>query len=49
MEIFGFISEKSTNSILERQERQGVLFSSDDNELSNKSDIVKGGKYITYF
>ena len=49
MEIFGFISEKSTNSILVRQEMQGVLFSSDDNELSNKSDIVKGRKYRTYF
>ena len=48
MEIFGFISEKWTNLILERQERQGVLFSSDDNELSNKFDIVKGAKYITY-
>ena len=33
--------------ILERQERQGVLFSSDDNELSNTSDIVKGRDGIT--
>ena len=47
MEIFDVILEKRTNFIFERQERRGVLFSSNDNEIKKNGRIFNlKGKYL---